>query len=147
MTAPRYAAEVIRQGEDVKISAKNLRSVETGELMDVSGWPARALARAWYARVQLGQRIWQYRMMNPVMTEWSTTPTGTQGRITAGVGSDNDDPNRVVIHVTADQTYNWRSPLVLIQAFLHNPVTGETAKIISRVFEIEFGTIPDDLKF
>lgn len=147
MTAPRYAAEVIRQGEDFRINIKNLRSVATGELMDVSGWPVRAIARSWYQRTQLGQRNWQYRMMNPIMSEWSTTPTGTQGRITAGVGSDNDDPNRVVIHVTSAQTDNWRSPLVLIQGWLQNPVTMEPAKIISHVYEIEFGTLPTELQF
>jgi hypothetical protein len=147
MTAPHNAAEVIRQGEDFLIAAKNLRSVATGEPIDVTGWSVHAIARAWYQRVQLGQRIWQYRMINPVMSEWSTTPTGTQGTIVTGSATSTGDTNRVELQVTSSQTDNWRSPLVLIQAWMRNPVTDEKAKIISQVYEIEYGVLPSDFQF
>jgi hypothetical protein len=147
VTAPQNAAEVIRQGEDFIISAKNLYSVATGETIDVTGWPVHAIARAWYQRTQLGARVWQYRMISPIMSEWSTSPTGTQGTIVTGANTSTGETNRVEIQVTADQTDNWRSPLVLIQAWMRNPVTAERAKIVSQVYEIEFGTLPDDLKF
>jgi hypothetical protein len=147
VTAPKNAAGVIRQGEDFTISAKNLYSVATGEAINVTGWPVHAIARAWYHRAQLGARVWQYRMINPIMSEWSTSPTGTQGTIVTGVNTSTGETNRIEIKVTANQTNNWRSPLVLIQAWMSNPVTAEKAKIISQVYEIEFGTLPDDLKF
>jgi hypothetical protein len=147
MTAPHNAAGVIRQGEDCWIEASNILSPRTGELIDVTGWRVHAVARAWWSRVQLGQRIWQYRITSPVMSEWATNPTGGQGTIVAGIGTDNTDPHRIRLHITAAQTYHWRSPLVLIQAKMFNPITDEPARIIDEVFEIAFDAVPDSSVF
>jgi hypothetical protein len=147
MTAPHAAAGVIRQGEDCWIEALNIRDVRGGDLIDVTGWKVHAVARAWYARIPLGRRVWQYRMQNPVMSEWSTAPTGTQGVIIAGIGNDNTDPYRIRIHVTPAQTDNWRAPMALIQAKMWNPVTNDTARVVDEIYEVAFDALPDSLTF
>lgn len=130
---------IIRQGCDVWISASNITDVTTGLPMDVSNCTVYAAARARYRRQVLGRNLYQYRMISPVVAEWSTTPTGTQGQATAG----GVITNQVQLHVTPTQTEGWRCPLVIIQADLIDPVTGFTARVIDQVYEIEFSAIPD----
>lgn len=130
---------IVRQGTDCWISASNIVDVVSGASMDVTGYTVVATARARYQRRVLGRPIYNYRMMSPVIAEWSTTPTGTQGVATAG-GS---VPDQVQLHVTPAQTENWRCPLVIIQADLIDPVTRYTARIIDEMYEVSFDAIPD----
>lgn len=134
---------VIRAGEDCWIEARNIRNVRTGVLMNVTGFGVHAVARALYnGRYTLGKpnyaRAMRFRMMTPVVAEWSTTPTGIQGQVTAGTATLTANPNRVEIHVTPTQSGGWRCPLVLVQAELTDPVTGYKGRIIDHVYEINF---------
>jgi hypothetical protein len=128
---------IIRQGVDCWIEANNIINVRTGLSMDVTGFSVHAVARALYERRVLGRRLFQYRMLNPVVAEWSTTPTGTQGTATAG-GAVTD---QVQLHITPTQTSGWRCPLVMIQAELTDPVTGYVERIIDEVYEVSFEVV------
>lgn len=128
---------IIRQGVDCWIEANSIINVQTGQSMDVTGYSVHAVARALYERRVLGRRLFQYRMLNPVVAEWSTTPTGTQGTVVAGGAV----PDRVQIHVTPTQTAGWRCPLVMIQAEMTDPFTGYVARIINEVYEVDFEVV------
>jgi hypothetical protein len=128
---------VIRQGTDCWIEANSIINIRTGEPMNVTGYTVHAVARARYERQVLGRRIYQYRMISPVVAEWHTTPTGTQGTAVAG-GAVTD---RVQLHVTPTQTAGWRCPLVVIQAEMTDPVTGYVARIINEVYEVDFEAV------
>lgn len=128
---------IIPQGVDCWIEANNIINVRTGQSMDVTGASVHAVARALYERRVLGRRLFQYRMLNPVVAEWSTTPTGTQGTATAG-GAIID---QVQLHVTPAQTSGWRCPLVMIQAELTDPITGYVERIIDEVYEVSFEVV------
>jgi hypothetical protein len=128
---------IIKQGVDCWIEANNIINVRTGLSMDVTGCSVHAVARALYERRVLGRRLFQYRMINPVVAEWSTTPTGTQGTATAG-GAITD---QVQLHITPTQSSAWRCPLVLIQAELTDPITGYVERIIDEVYEISFEVV------
>lgn len=130
---------IIRQGCDIWLTAGNITDVTTGLPMDVTGYTVYAAARARYRRQVLGRNFYQYRMVSPVVAEWSTSPTGTQGQATAGGAI----TNQVQLHVTPTQTEGWRCPLVIIQADLVNPVTGYVARIVDNVYEVSFSTVPD----
>lgn len=129
---------VIRAGEDAWIEARNITDVKTGNLIDVTGYAVHGVARALFERYVLGRpnylRTYRWRMFSPVVAEWSTSPTGTQGTATAG-GS---DPNAVVLHITPTQTLTWRCPLVIVQAELTDPITGYISRIVDEVFEVAF---------
>lgn len=134
---------VITQGADVWLEADGIRDKRTGNLMDVSDFTVHAVARACYQRMVLGRPLymtWRYRMMMPVIAEWDTTPTGTEGTITAGGG---DTPNRVSIHITPEQSDGWRCPLVIIQAEMVDPITGFKSRIINETYELSFDASPD----
>jgi hypothetical protein len=128
---------IILQGVDCWIEANNIINVRTGQAMDVTGCSVHAVARALYERRVLGRRLYQYRMINPVVAEWSTTPTGTQGTATAG-GAITD---QVQLHVTPTQSSGWRCPLVIIQAELTDPITGFVERIIDEVYEVSFEVV------
>jgi hypothetical protein len=128
---------IIPQGVDCWIEASNIINVRTGTPMDVTGCAVHAVARALYERRVLGRRLFQYRMLNPVVAEWSTTPTGTQGTAIAG-GAITD---QVQLHVTPAQTSGWRCPLVLIQAELTDPITGYVERIIDEVYEVSWEVV------
>jgi hypothetical protein len=128
---------IIRQGVDCWIEANSIINVRTGQPMDVTGASVHAVARALYERRVLGRRLFQYRMLNPVVAEWSTAPTGTQGLATAG-GAVTD---QVQLHVTPTQTSGWRCPLVMIQAELTDPITGYVERIIDEVYEVSFEVV------
>jgi hypothetical protein len=128
---------VIKQGVDLWIEANSIIDVRTGSAMNVTGYPVHAVARARYQRQVLGRRIYRYRMLEPVIAEWHTTPTGTQGLIVAG-GAVTD---RVQIHVTPTQTSGWRCPLVIIQAEMTDPITGFVERIIDEVYEVDPETV------
>jgi len=125
---------VIKQGVDCWIEANSITSVRTGQPLDVTGYSVHAVARALYERRTLGQNNYQ---RSPVVAEWSTTPTGTQGTATAG-GTVTD---QVQLHVTPTQTLNWLCPLVIIQAEMTDPVTGYVERIIDEVYEVSFEAV------
>jgi hypothetical protein len=127
-------ADVIRQGADCWIEANGIINLRTGLPMDVTGYAVHAVARARYER-----RIFQYQMLNPVVAEWSTTPTGDQGTIVAG----GDVTDRVQIHVTPTQTAGWRCLFVNIQAEMTDPVTGYVERIVDKVYEVSFEAVTD----
>jgi hypothetical protein len=128
---------IIKQGVDCWIEANGIINVRTGQAMDVTGASVHAVARALYERRVLGRRLFQYRMINPVVAEWSTTPTGTQGTAIAG-GQITD---QVQLHVTPAQTSTWRCPLVIIQAELTDAITGYVERIIDEVYEVSFEVV------
>lgn len=129
---------IISQGTDCWIEATTIIDVRTGLPMDVTGYVVHAAARARYGRRVLGQRIpYHYRMVSPVVAEWHTTPTGTQGLAIAG----GDVPDRVQLHVTPTQTSGWRCPLVIIQAEMTDPSTGYVERIIDEVYEVSFEVV------
>jgi hypothetical protein len=131
-------AQVIRAGEDCWIEANNIIDVTTGLPINVTGYAVHAVARArWTGRRVLGTWRYQPRMIEPVIAEWSTSPTGTQGTIIAG-GAVTD---RVQIHITPTQSSGWRCPLVSIQAEMTNPATGFVSRIISEVYELDMETV------
>lgn len=130
--------QVIRAGEDSWIEARNITDVRTGNLIDVSGFSVQGVARAMYQRYVLGRpsmRSMRYRMLSPIVAEWSTTPTGTQGAAVAGL-TGGTDPNLVTLHITPTQSLSWRCPLVIIEAELTDPVTGYISRIISETYEV-----------
>jgi hypothetical protein len=131
---------IINQGVDCWIEATNIINVRTGEPMDVTGFTVHAVARARYDRRVLGRRYsyHTYRMASPVIAEWHTNPTGTQGLAIAGGVA---DPYRVQLHVTPAQTSGWRCPLVSIQAEMTAPITGYVERIINEVYEVDFETV------
>lgn len=133
--------KVIQQGTDLWIEAIGIIDVRTGDPMDVTGMGVHAVARACYERYVLGRpnylRAYRWRMLTPIISEWSTTPIGTQGIAIAG----GVVPDRVQLHVTPTQTLGWRSPLVIIQAQLTDPATGYVERIINEVYEIDFAAI------
>jgi hypothetical protein len=133
------AGGVIRQGVDCWIEANSIINVRTGLSMDVTGCSVHAVARARYERVVLGRQSvpYRFRMYNPIVAEWDTTPTGTQGTAVAGGAV----PDQVQLHVTPTQTLNWRCPLVVIQAELTDPITGYVERIIDEVYEVSFEAI------
>jgi hypothetical protein len=135
------SAQVIRAGEDCWIEARDITDVRTGNLIDVTDYPVHATARAAYQRYVLGRpqyaQAMRYRMLTPVIAEWSTTPTGTQGTITAG-GS---DPYLVSIHITPTQSLGWRAPLVIIQAELTDPITGYKSRIVDEIYELSYDAV------
>lgn len=136
---------VINAGEDTLIQAVNLAAKTTGYMMDVTGWECHGVARALYERYVLGRpvwtRTWSYRMQMPIVAFWDYPQTVFDDEhaeiITGGT-----IPNMVQLHVTPAQSNGWRCPLVLIQAELHNPVTGEVSRIISNTYEIDPQSIP-----
>jgi hypothetical protein len=128
---------IILQGVDCWIEASNIINVRTGTSMDVTGCSVHAVARALYERRVLGRRLFQYRMVNPIVAEWSTTPTGTQGTAVAGGAI----PDQVQLHVTPTQSSSWRCPLVLIQAELTDPITGFVERIIDEVYEVSWEVV------
>lgn len=133
-------AQVIKQGVDCWLEALNIIDVRTGDPMDVTGYPVHAVARACYYRTVRGRpqySTWQYRMLSPVVAEWSTTPTGTQGTIIAG-GAVTD---RVQIHITPAQTSGWRCPMVVIQAEMTDPVTGFVERVIDEIFDVSMEAV------
>lgn len=130
---------IIKQGTDCWITAANITAVATGLPIDVTNYTCYAAARARYHRQVLGRAYYQYRMISPVVAEWSTTPTGTQGEIIMG----GTPTNQVQIHVTPTQTEGWRCPLVIVQAVLIDPITGYESRIVNSVFELDFSAIPD----
>jgi hypothetical protein len=131
---------IIMQGVDCWISASNIINVRTGVQMNVTGYTVTAVACALYRRQVLGQYRWQqqWRMNNPIVAQWSTTPTGTQGLATAGTNAviTTQPIDQVTLHVTPAQTANWRYPLVIVQAKLIDPVTGFDARIINETYEV-----------
>lgn len=133
--------DIIQQGVDCWIEANSIVDVRTGASIDVTGFHVVAVARAIYdggrfvyGKPNASRRSYMYRMITPVVAQWSTTPTGTQGTIVAG-GAVTD---RVQIHVTPTQTEGWRCPLVIIQAEMTDPVTGYIARIIDAEFIVNF---------
>ena len=128
---------IINQGTDCWIEATNIINGRTGLPMDVTGYAVHAVARARYERRVLGRRVYQYRMNSPVVAEWSTSPTGTQGTAIAG----GDVPDRVQLHITPAQTSGWRCPLVVIQAEMTDPVTGYVERIINEILELDFEAV------
>lgn len=135
---------IIRQGVDCWIEANNITNVRTGDPMDVTGFAVYGVARAIYDRWFLGKPNylrggWRFRpsMWSPVVSEWSTSPTGTQGSATAGGAI----TNQVVLHVTPAQTRLWKCPLVLIQAELTDPITSYVERIIDEVYEVNFEAV------
>lgn len=128
---------IIPQGTDCWIQATGIYDVRTGEPINVTGYSVYAVARARFSRRVLGRPSmgYRYRMWNPVVASWSTTPTGTEGVATAGGDS---GANQVQLHVTPAQTAAWRCPLVAIQADLTDPVTQYVARIIDEVYEVSF---------
>ena len=130
-------ADIIRQGVDCWVEATSIINLRTGLPMDVTGYFVHAVARARYERRVLGRRTLQYRMISPVVAEWSTAPTGTQGTAVAG-GAVTD---RVQLHVTPTQTATWRCPLVNIQAEMTDPITGYVERIIDIILEVSFEAV------
>lgn len=136
---------VISAGEDCWIEARRCRDPRTGNLINVTGFGVHAVARALYERYVLGKPNhllgYRYAMLAPVVAEWSTTPTGTQGDALTGTATTTSDPNTVQLHITPAQSSGWRCPLVIIQAELTDPVTQYVARIINRVYEIDFEAV------
>lgn len=134
---------IIRQGVDCWIEANSIINVRTGQPMDVTGASVHAVARAIYERWTLGKPNhlrgyrWAIPMNSPIVAEWSTSPTGTQGTATAG-GAITD---QVQLHVTPEQTKGWRCPLVIIQAELTDPITSYVERIIDEVYEVDFEAV------
>jgi hypothetical protein len=133
-------SDIIRQGTDCWIIASNLIDVRTGLQMNVTGYKVTGVARARYQRRVLGRRIYHYRMLDPIVATWNTTPTGTDGVATAGANAimTSQPIDQVQLHITPTQTETWRCPLVLIQAELIDPVTGYVARIVDEIFEVSF---------
>lgn len=130
---------VIKQGTDAWLEATNIIDVRTGDPMDVTGFTVHAVARSrWTGRRVLGRVLWNYnRMAEPVISEWHTSPTGTQGTIIAG----GIVPDRVQIHITPTQSSGWRSPLIVIQAEMTDPVTGYVERIVDEVLEVSYDAV------
>ncbi|MGH3987829.1 MAG: hypothetical protein ACRDTZ_10975 [Pseudonocardiaceae bacterium] len=134
-------SNIILQGVDCWIEAKNIINARTGAPLNVTGFTVRAVARALYERTVLGRRrYYTHRLprFSPVVAEWHTSPTGTQGTAIAGGVA---DPYRVQLHVTPSQSSNWLCPLVSIQAEMTDPVTGYVDRIISEVYEVDFEAV------
>lgn len=136
--------DIIQQGTDCWIEANNIIDVRSGAQMDVTGFSVHAVARAIYdggrfvhGKPNSSRRAYMYRMITPVVAEWSTSPSGTQGTATAG-GSVID---RVQLHVTPAQTKSWRCPLVIVQAEMTDPITGYVARIIDELYEVNFEAV------
>jgi len=131
-------AQVIRAGEDCWIEARDITDVRTGNPIDVTGYSVHATARAAYERYVRGRpqymRAMRSRMLNPVIAEWDTSPTGTEGTIIAG----GVDPYLVQIHITPTQSLNWLAPLVILQAELTDPITGYKSRIVDEVYELAY---------
>lgn len=133
-------SNVILQGVDCWIEAKNIINARTGSPLNVTGFTVHAMARALYERNVLGRRRYfqaRYPRFSHVVAEWHTSPTGTQGLAIAGGA----DPYRVQLHVTPAQTRNWLCPLVRIHAEMTDPVTGYVDRIISEVYEVDFEAV------
>lgn len=134
---------ILPQGVDAWIQANGIIDVRTGAQMDVTGYAVHAVARAIFERWVLGKPNslrgyrWAIPMYSPVVAEWDTAPTGTQGTATAG-GSTID---QVQLHITPTQTKGWRCPLVIIQAEMTDPFTGFVTRIIDEVYEVNFEAI------
>lgn len=135
--------QVIRAGEDCWIEARNITDVRTGNPIDVTGFAVKAVARALYQRYVLGRpqylRQMRYRLLTPVISTWSTSPTGNDGTILAGAAA--GDAGMVQIHVNPTQTLGWRAPLVIIQAELTDPNTMFVSRIVDEIYEVNFDAI------
>ncbi|MGH3546675.1 MAG: hypothetical protein ACRDQU_00815 [Pseudonocardiaceae bacterium] len=136
---------IIRVGADCWITANNITNVTTGLPLNCLGFTVAAVARARWQRRVLGRPSIGYRwhMNNPVVSTWSTTPTGTQGQATTGstLNSDGTTSYWAQLHVTPTQTQNWRWPLVNIQAEMTDPVTGYVARVIDQIYEVDFEAV------
>lgn len=138
---------IIPQGTDCWVEANGIIDVRTGSQMSVVGMSVYAVARARYERVVLGRQStpYRYRMSNPVVATWSTTPGSTDGLAIAGTNIINGVQfiDQVQLHITGAQTEQWRCPLVAIQALMTDPVTGYEVRIIDEVFEVSFDSVND----
>jgi hypothetical protein len=122
-------SHTIKQGADCWIEAVNIRDVRTGDPLDVTGWTVRAVARACWSQ--------RRRTLGQVVAEWHTSPTGSQGRITAG----GDVPDRIQVHITPEQTEGWHCPFVVIQAEMTTPMSGEIERIIDECYRVSFQAV------
>lgn len=129
---PATNPRVINVGEDCWIEARNIRSSRTGTLIDVTGFPVHAIARAIY--LPITNSVDHSR--SPVIAEWSTDPVGAQGDIRTGTDTETSDPHCVEIHITPSQTVDWRCTMVLIQAELTDPVTGYVGRIVDGMYRV-----------
>jgi hypothetical protein len=139
---------IIRQGVDCFITASNIIGVTTGEPVDVTGYTVYAAARAIYGdRYHLGKPNvvrgwwWSAAAYAPIIAEWSTSPTGTQGTVIAGLSNGGTVTNQIQLHVTPTQTSTWRCPLVIIQAEMTDPNTNFVGRIIDEIYEVNFAVI------
>lgn len=136
---------VINAGEDTLIQCVNLTAKTTGAMMDVTNWECHGVARALYERYVLGRpvwaRTWRYRMLMPIVAYWDYPQTifdDEHAEIITGGAT----PNMVQLHVTPSQSNGWRCPLVLVQAELINPITGEISRILDQQYDVDFSAVP-----
>lgn len=139
------ASGVIKQGEDCWIEANAIIDKRTGLSMNVVGMSVYGVARARYERVVLGRQSapYRWRMYNPIVATWSSSPGPTDGIAIVGTNVVNgvQFTDQVQLHVTPIQTDQWRCPLVVVQAMLTDPVTGYDARVIDVVLEVDFSAL------
>lgn len=126
--------DTIQQGTDFYVDAINIVDVSTGLPLNVTGYPVTGVARSISPR------------RGPILATWNTTPTGSDGTIIVG----GTVPNRVRLVVSASQTATWwrMCKEVTIQAYLTDPVTALTSRIIDARYFVSFDVaLADDAGF
>jgi hypothetical protein len=108
----------ITQGTSRVVNSRNIVDANGAPLV-VTGWQVRAVARANHEAGAL-------------LTEWSDTPTGSQGRATA-LG------RTVSLFITPAMSEGWNCDRVAIQAKIINPgdPDNQTERIIDEVFDLD----------
>jgi len=102
-------ALTITQGATRQIVASNIVD-GNGQPLDVTGWGVHAVIR-------------RRDITGPIVAEWSTTPTGTQG--TASVGG-----TTLTLIITPAMSAAWAWAAGVLQAEITEPITGRVERII-----------------
>lgn len=105
----------IKQGTSRVIRARNILDAN-GDPLVVTGWSVHAVA----CRNTTG---------GTVLSEWSTSPTGTQGTATA-IGSE------VALQITPGMSASWNCNRVVVQAKLRSPAN-QAERIINQTYDID----------
>jgi len=106
----------IEQGTDQPIVATDVRI--DGQLVDMTGWSVRAVIR-------------QGSTDGPVVAEWSSDPTGSQGQATAGNGT-------VSLEITPDMSSAWTWRYGVVQAEATEPGQGgRKARVIKKTVYLD----------
>jgi hypothetical protein len=104
------------QGTTCSISASNVRI--DGVLVDMTTWTAHAVLRQWSED-------------GPLVAEWSTSPTGSQGQVVLGNGT-------AELAITPAMSAAWSWSLGICQCEVTEPgIGGRTARVIDQIVYLD----------